>query len=228
MEREFMSFEQSGWEGLSPLWQACLEEAWAAFCAGSLPIGSVVAGPDGSILARGRNRILESHGETGLLFGHTLAHAEMNALAVLPNHGMINRTECILYSTMEPCPMCMGAVYMSAVRTIHFAARDAWAGSTNLLKTTPYLSHKPVRAFGPQAGVLEDVLVALMVGFDLKKGREAWNPVFTAWQKDSPRGVQYGRALYETRGLEELRQAGTPAPDVFNYLLNGLLEHSIL
>jgi len=45
------------WEGLDLPWQACVAEAWAAFCAGSLPIGAVIADAQGAIFARGRNRI---------------------------------------------------------------------------------------------------------------------------------------------------------------------------
>lgn len=51
------------WDTLSPAWQVCLEEAWAAYCAGSLPIGACISDPDGQILSRGRNRIDDTEGE---------------------------------------------------------------------------------------------------------------------------------------------------------------------
>jgi len=45
------------WDRLSLPWQACLEEAWSAYCASTIPIGAVVVDADGRILSRGRNRI---------------------------------------------------------------------------------------------------------------------------------------------------------------------------
>ena len=60
---------------------------------------------------------------------------------------------CIVYTTTEPCPLCMGALYMSGVRGLRFTSRDPWAGSANLLGTT--------QVCGPER---VDLLVAHMVG----------------------------------------------------------------
>ena len=71
------------WESLAAPWQCCLEEAWAAYGAGSIPIGAAITDQQGRILARGRNRIFEETAPGKLLCGHRLAHAEMNALIAL-------------------------------------------------------------------------------------------------------------------------------------------------
>ena len=55
------------WESLSEPWRACVELAWEAYRAGSLPIGAVVADAQGNVLSRGRNRIYERSGEDGNL-----------------------------------------------------------------------------------------------------------------------------------------------------------------
>ena len=93
---------------------------------------------------------------------NTLAHAELNALLALKADRQ-TRHAASLYTTTEPCPLCLGAFYMSGVRTLHYAAREPFAGSTNLLGTTPYLSRKPIKVYGPADPDLEALVTALAV-----------------------------------------------------------------
>ena len=74
----------SFWLSLSLPWQACLEQAWLAYTAGSLPIGAVILDADGAIIARGRTRRHDPRTNDGLVSGSKLAHAELNALISLP------------------------------------------------------------------------------------------------------------------------------------------------
>ena len=92
------------------MWES-LSSAWQAYCAGTVPIGAVVTDASGQILSRGRNRIFEMQGEDSYLYGQTLAHAEINALITL-DVGRAERHGCILYTTVEPCPLCMGAFFI--------------------------------------------------------------------------------------------------------------------
>jgi tRNA(Arg) A34 adenosine deaminase TadA len=159
------------WDTLSLPWQSALEMAWEAFCADTNPIGAVIADADGNIIVRGRNRIKNTTAPDDQVCGNELAHAELNALLSLK----LDYFECrdrgvALYTTLEPCPLCMGALYMSDVKTLHFAARDPWSGSTNLLGTTPYLSYKPIRVFPPFDPDLEASLIMLSVIFAIKEG----------------------------------------------------------
>jgi tRNA(Arg) A34 adenosine deaminase TadA len=71
------------WHTLALPWQTCVEEAWAAYCAGSIPIGAAITDANGQIIACGRNRIFELTAEDGYLCGTRLAHAEVNALLKL-------------------------------------------------------------------------------------------------------------------------------------------------
>jgi len=64
------------WEALTVPWRACLEEAWAAYRAGSLPIGAAIADPAGSVIARGRNRIHEHEADGGLRQEWDMGRAE--------------------------------------------------------------------------------------------------------------------------------------------------------
>ena len=89
------------WENLSLPWQAALEMAWEAYCSGTIPIGAVIADTDGNVVARGRNRIMDTTAPERQVCSNELAHAEMNALLSLT----LNYEECkrvALYTTMEP------------------------------------------------------------------------------------------------------------------------------
>src|SRR5215212_4445037 len=108
-ERDALPEPDDLWTRLPVPWRACLELAWEAYQAGSLPIGAVVADAEGEVISRGRNRIHERSGEDGYLFGHKLAHAELNALVTLDNDAY-DPAECTLYTTTEPCPLCEGAL----------------------------------------------------------------------------------------------------------------------
>lgn len=206
------------WGELSESWRVCLEEAWAASCAGSMPIGAVVTDAAGAILSRGRSRISDRVGEPPALYNSPLAHAEVNALVALdyvandPPHG------CILYSTTEPCPMCFGTFYMSGLRELRYASREAWGGSVALLGATPYMGRKPIRIVGPEHPDLEAVLLALLCEERLRATGGADDVLIAVWGADSPRGMRLGRALYASGETTRLREAGVPVAEVLGTL----------
>jgi tRNA(Arg) A34 adenosine deaminase TadA len=207
------------WNSLTAPWQACLEEAWTACCAGCVPIGAVVTDSAGVILARGRNRIFQIEAETGMVSGQMLAHAELNALIRLPAEGL-DRHTCALYSTMEPCPLCLGALYMSGVRRLHYACRDPYAGSVDLLGATPYLRRKPIQVFGPESLALETILSALHTEFALEfEPSEMSRLLLEVWRESMPEGVALGKALFEAGVLRRMRERGVGAGEAFDVLV---------
>ena len=212
------------WADLCMPWQACLEEAWAAYCSGSIPIGSVVIDGEGKILSLGRNRIWNSAVPLppGQVCHTELAHAELNALLALGiDQG--DRRAWALYTTTEPCPLCLGAFYMSGIRTLHYASRDPWAGSTNLLGTTPYLSRKTIQVTGPQGNPqLEAIIVALFVEWELYLLRERLSVVREALQVIIPQGVRLGTELYHSGELRQMASNGTCAEVVYNHLADSI------
>ena len=116
-----------------------LTEAEAAGGRGEIPVGAVLAGPDGTVLARSGNRILEARDPT--------AHAEMLALrvgaAALGNERLIGTT---LYVTLEPCAMCAGAISLARVARLVFAAEDSKGGAVlhgPLFFAQPTCHHRP-------------------------------------------------------------------------------------
>jgi tRNA(Arg) A34 adenosine deaminase TadA len=116
-----------GWRDLEEPWRAALELAWEAYLAGTIPVGSVIADPDGAIVARGRNRIFDPPGLR--LAGSRLAHAEVDALAQLPT--TTRYRDHVLYSTLEPCLLCVAATLHATVGGIEYAAADPFGGGCN-------------------------------------------------------------------------------------------------
>jgi tRNA(Arg) A34 adenosine deaminase TadA len=182
-----------------------------------------VADAEGNILSRGRNRIEETQAETPHVCNNTLAHAELNALLALRADRQ-TRHAASLFTTTEPCPLCMGAFYMSSVRTLHYAAREPFAGSTNLLGTTPYLSRKPIKVFGPTDPVLEALITALAVETELTHGLFPDAVVLQSWRQVIPAGVALGERLFKNGELHRMRNDGWTA-DQMVAALREMLSH---
>ena len=100
---------------------AALEEARKAFDKDEVPVGAVVV-QDGRIIGRGHN-LVES-------LQDPIAHAEMLAITAAASATASWRLDdSILYVTLEPCPMCAGALLMSRIKTLVFGARDPRYGA---------------------------------------------------------------------------------------------------
>ena len=211
------------WDTLGLPWQAALEMAWEAYCAGTIPIGAVVADAEGVIYSRGRNRIMEKTAPDRQVCNNELAHAEINALLSLTlSYDECKAKQVELFTTTEPCPLCMGALYMSDVKTVHYAARDPWAGSTNLLGTTPYLSRKNFRVFAPTDPLLEKTITALFVESELhRRGEGILSSRFYDLLRETQAGaVEKGLALFHSGELVKKQKEKLPASHVFDWLIN--------
>ena len=89
---------------------------------GEVPVGCVIVDGDGNIIGGGRNRRIEKNDAT--------AHAEMEAIRdASAAKGDWRLDDCTMYVTLEPCPMCTGAIIMSRIPTLVFGAREALTGS---------------------------------------------------------------------------------------------------
>ena len=128
-----------------------LREAHAAADAGEIPIGAVVVWK-GRIIGRGHNQTERLH--------DTTAHAEMLAITAAANTlGAKYLDECTLYVTLEPCPMCAGAMAWSQVGSVVYGAPDPRRGFSIF---QPSLLHPKTVVTG---GVLADDCSELMVEF---------------------------------------------------------------
>jgi tRNA(Arg) A34 adenosine deaminase TadA len=136
---------------LDAAWRRALELAWESFLAGTTPVGAVVTGPGGDIVADGRGRRYEPPDGTGtqLAYCH-IAHAEINALAGLPPTR--HYEDHVLLTTLEPCCMCLGAAVQATITRMHFAGRDPYGGASELDLDTPQARRRPLTVTGPLTG----------------------------------------------------------------------------
>ena len=204
------------WKTLSPPWQTAVSLAWDAYCAGSLPIGAVIVDEDGRIVAKGRNSLFDD-AVNSPLYGSRLAHAEMNALIALSQTDYAPES-CTLYTTLEPCMMCMGAIRMMRIGAIHFACHDPLAGSTALVETAPYQALGPLPVHPPQGEALADLLMVLKVDAMLRTGKNGWvGFIETAVPRFQPH-VNLGRQIFASGKLWQLGQQATAIAEVLIWL----------
>jgi tRNA(adenine34) deaminase len=111
--------------------RAALAEAEAAGEAGEYPIGAVVA-IEGDVISRGRSRQLELRSQ--------LAHAELEALQGGGDLLWERHDEAVLFTTVEPCPLCLGAAVMADVPHIVFAHPDPAVQSGLIVERVPYVA----------------------------------------------------------------------------------------
>jgi tRNA(Arg) A34 adenosine deaminase TadA len=120
------SLEQS-WADLPLVARAAVEQQWAGLAAGGLPCGAAVIDASGHIIAIGRNHAYDPAGaiETRLpppLQHNRLAHAELNALALIPTE--TDHATLTLWTTHHPCLMCAAALQFVGIGKVGFIADD--------------------------------------------------------------------------------------------------------
>ncbi|MCC7053030.1 MAG: nucleoside deaminase [Gemmatimonadaceae bacterium] len=144
--------------------QVALDEATAARARGEVPVGACVVADD-ALVATGANAMRGDADAT--------QHAELRALrAAMSVRGSDRLTGCTLYVTLEPCAMCAGAIVLSRVDRVVFAAWDpkaGMAGSVGDLLRHPRLNHRPEVA----GGVLADEAGAMLKAFFAGRREEA-------------------------------------------------------
>ena len=119
-----------------------LELARDCLADGDVPVGCVIVSPEGAVIGEGRNRREAD--------GLATAHAEVEAInAACRQLGSWRLTGCTLYVTLEPCPMCAGAIINSRIAEVRYGAREDKSGCCgsvlNLFEER--FNHKP-RIYG--------------------------------------------------------------------------------
>ena len=116
-----------------------LDEARAAAARGEVPVGAVLVGPDGAILAKAGNRTRELRDPT--------AHAEILVIRdAAARLGSERLSGCALYVTLEPCPMCAAAISAARIARLYYGADDPKSGGISAgprIFTHPQAHHVP-------------------------------------------------------------------------------------
>jgi tRNA(adenine34) deaminase len=141
--------------------QIALDEARLAAARGEVPVGAVVLGPDGAILARAGNEVEARHDAS--------AHAELLALrAAAASRGDPRLAGCDLVVTLEPCPMCAQAISFFRIRRLVFGAYDPKGGGVEhgaRVFDAVSCHHRPEVV----GGVRENEASSLLRGFFLER-----------------------------------------------------------
>ena len=107
-----------------------LAEAASALQRGDRPIGCVIV-HDGRVVGRGSNHEFTCRSR--------FEHAEVRALRSCAEYIYEHCEECILYTTVEPCVMCLGSIVMANIRHVVFAALDPDRGGTDMRENVAYV-----------------------------------------------------------------------------------------
>ena len=128
---------------------------------GEVPVGAVIV-KDGKIIAKGRNEREKKQ--------NALSHAEIEAINNACNTlGSWRLEGCEMYVTLEPCPMCAGAIINSRIKTLVFGAYDSKMGSIDsVVNLCDYPYNHKVEVYG---GICEDECLSVLQEFfkDLRK-----------------------------------------------------------
>lgn len=140
-----------------PFMHQALAEAHRAAERGEVPIGAVVVGPDGAVLAAAGNDVAGPNDPTG--------HAELIAIRAAARVFGSERLEgCDLYVTLEPCAMCAQAIAFARIRRVYYGADDPKGGGITVgarIFSQPTTHHKP-EIYG---GILEREAAQLLRDF---------------------------------------------------------------
>jgi cytosine/creatinine deaminase len=135
--------------------QAAIDEARSGEREGGIPIGSVLV-HRGRIIGRGHNRRVQR--------GSTVLHGEMDALENAGRQPAAVYRECVLYTTLSPCPMCSGAILLYGIPRVVVGENQTFAGEEPLL-----------RSRGVSVEVLQDATcISLMANF-IRAHPDLWN-----------------------------------------------------
>jgi tRNA(Arg) A34 adenosine deaminase TadA len=137
--------------------ERALQQAHAAAERGEVPIGAVIVGPDGTVLAEVGNRTEGDRDPT--------AHAELLAIrAAAATLGASRLVECDLYVTLEPCPMCAQAISFARIRRLYYGASDPKGGG---VEHGPRIFSQPTCHHAPEVygGIAESEAARLLRDF---------------------------------------------------------------
>lgn len=105
--------------------QAAIAEAQKGLAEGGIPIGSVIV-HKGTIIGRGHNRRVQK--------GSVVLHGEMDAFENAGRQAASVYKECVLYTTLSPCPMCSGAILLYGIPKVIVGENQTFMGSEDLLR----------------------------------------------------------------------------------------------
>jgi cytosine deaminase len=140
---------------MDPFLQAAIEEAEAGLAEGGIPIGSVIVHHE-KIIGRGHNRRVQK--------GSAILHGEMDALENAGRQPAGIYHQCVLYTTLSPCPMCSGTILLYGIPRVIVGENQTFMGEEELL-----------RSRGVTVEVMQDARCIEMMRRFIREKPELWN-----------------------------------------------------
>lgn len=209
-----MGREDEVWRSVDGPWRRAIELAWEAFVEGSVAVGAVVLGPDGSVVAEGRNRSNDADPPAGQLGGSYIAHAEVNALGRLP---LVTPEPITLLTTLEPCALCRAASRYAHAAEVRFAAADPlWEGMERMGELNAFFARRWPAFAATDLGPLSTWCGALpLVSIVHRVARRRDVPVATVLADDPVvAGNRAGRPAYVALAEALLADGLAPGTDL--------------
>ena len=200
-----MTDPASAWAALEEPWRRCFELAWEAYGSGTVPVGAVLVDGSGNPVAEGRNRVYEAEAAAPQIARSLLAHAEVNALVGLDPERRYE--DHVLYTSLEPCVLCVGATVMATVGRIRYAGADPYGGGQ--VGSNPHVERVPLQLEGPREDAFGVLASALLPAFYLR--RNPRGAVVAAYEQHMPDRLAIARRLVDN-DVSELATKPVPLP----------------
>jgi tRNA(adenine34) deaminase len=206
------------WNKLNLGWKNAFINAWDAFKVKTIPIGCVIQNEMDETVAIGRNMIYQTNNSDMILYNNKLAHAEINAILLLKESSHPNLKKYTLYTTMEPCILCFGAMVMGNIRNVKYAARDRFAGATTINKIHEYTVSKKINVEGP-IEELEYFQICIQSYYELENHPNNCERILVEFEKDCMNGVITAKKLFENKILNKYCEENKNIEYIYNKLL---------
>ena len=195
---------------LEKAWQEVFELGWQSFCEGNLPIGAIIVDDEGNTLSVGRNRYVTSKRFPNC----KVDHAETECIQQLDIVKYPDPGSYTLYTSMEPCPMCIGTIIMSNLKRVRVAAHDSWAGASDICIKNAYAQKKSVQVIFAD-DFLANIQIALQ-GCSELRSNGAEGGVYKSFTGMYPLGASIAYRLYSEGIADKFVEDRIPFAEVFN------------
>lgn len=210
------------WEELETHWKIAFEQAWEAYKVRTVPIGAVVLNQDMKVVSTGRNTIFDN-AANHMLAGTQMGHAELAALIQLKDRDHPQMNSYTLISTMEPCPMCFGTMVVSGIRNLEYAAKDSWAGASEIANTLEYVRNKNLK-ITRMGGTLEAFQICLQSAFEISARNSKYNRLLDSWRVENAQSVNLACDLYDEQYFDLASRKGVPVAVLYDDLIERLKQ----